>query len=146
MINLIASVGEHGEIGLNGELPWARDRHLQRRIEEDAIWFANVTRGGVLVVGSETATAMADRGMIPADRDIEIWTREHGLPPHEFIAALQKKHRDRDIWIAGGTTVYRLFMPMVQRAVVSRVPWTGKADRFMPPLQRNWSYCGGPAH
>lgn len=53
-----------------------------------------------------------------------------------LLDEIQRYFPSREIWIAGGERTYRSFMPYVERFYVSRIPWTGPADRYMP----EWGY------
>ena len=55
MINLIAAVGQHGEIGYQGRIPWLNDPTIANVTKDDLGWFARQTAGGVLVVGALAA-------------------------------------------------------------------------------------------
>ena len=49
-----------------------------------------------------------------------------------FLEELEKRVPYRDIWICGGARTFEHFMPFVQRMYISRIPWSGQADRFFP--------------
>ena len=145
MINLIAAVGQQGEIGLKGTIPWFSDETLDNRVLATAIsdlgWFARQTEGGVLVVGGRTYDEMLTMGFKPGTRDIHRW--EGGHPVLALLSELKQKYPGRDIWICGGCYTYATFMPHVERFYISKIPWSGPADKFMPPLLPNWGYIGG---
>lgn len=144
MINLIAAVGQHGEIGYQGRIPWLNDPNIANVTKADLGWFARQTEGGVLIVGAATYREMLTMGFKPQQRD--VWQWDGGYPPKVMIDEVEAQFPERDIWIAGGAHTYRAFLPFVQRFYISRIPWTGRADRFMPPLLPNWGYTGGPIH
>lgn len=144
MINLIAAVGLNGEIGHKGKIPWLDDPRIEAVVRDDLGWFARQTEGGVLVVGSATYREMLEMGFQPGTRDVWRWNGTE--PARFFLEQLQQELPGRDVWICGGAHTYRAFMPFVQRYYISRIPWTGEADRFMPPIQGNWNYVGGPVY
>ena len=144
MINLIAAVGEHGEIGYQGRIPWLNDPAIVNVTKADLGWFAKQTDGGVLVVGSATYREMLTMGFKPGTRDVWRWNGSY--PARVFLDEIERQFPERDVWIAGGARTYAAFMPFVQRFYISRIPWTGQADRFMPPILSTWGYMGGPVH
>ena len=114
MINLIAAVGEHGQIGLNGNLPW--------RDSEDLAWFKKLTMGGIVLVGYNThktlpplkgRTVVCSSGMTP-EQVIEIY--------------------GSDLWVAGGAKTYAEWMPYIERFYISRIKYDGLADTWFPKM------------
>lgn len=142
MINLIAAVGLNGELGYKGKIPWLDDPNIVNVVKADLGWFARQTEGGILVVGAATYREMLTMGFQPGTRDVWAWNGSE--PARFFLEQIEAQFPDRDVWICGGARTYRAFMPFVQRYYISRIPWTGPADRFMPPIQGNWGYIGGP--
>lgn len=143
MINLIAAVGERGEIGFKNRIPWLDDPNIVNVTKADLAWFAKQTADDTLVVGSRTYREMLRMGFQPKTRTVWCWHRTEA--PGEVIFTLMDKLPGKDIWICGGAQTYRAFMPYVQRFYVSRIPWTGEADTFMPPLLPNWKYDPVPS-
>lgn len=144
MINLIAAVGQYGEIGYKGRIPWLDDPSIANVTKADLAWFAKQTAGGVLIVGGRTFNEMLGMGFNPRTRDVCVW---NGMSrPGEVVESLEARYPHRELWICGGAHTYREFMPFVQRFHISRLPWTGKADAFLPPILPNQGYTGGPIH
>lgn len=88
MINLIVAVSKNGVIGKDNTLPW--------RIPEDLKAFKELTMGGVLFVGKNTAQSL------PPLKGREIIQ----LKRETFIDVLQTDYNDRLKWIIGGATIY----------------------------------------
>ena len=129
MINLIVAVGRKGEIGFQGQIPWLGDPSIANTAREDLSWFSKQTQGGVLVVGRATYREMVRLGFRSGDRRVHCW--DGVTNPEAVLIGLESAY-DREIWICGGERTYRAFMPYVQRFYISRIPWTGHADRFFP--------------
>lgn len=136
MINLIAAVGMKGEIGFEGRIPWLNDPNIANVVKDDLGWFARQTEGGVLVVGSATYREMLTMGFNPDTR--VVWRWNGSEPARTFLEELERQMPNRDIWICGGALTFEVMMPFVQRVYLSRIPWTGPADRFMPPVFGGW--------
>jgi dihydromethanopterin reductase len=144
MINLIAAVGTYGEIGYKGRIPWRDDTSIANITDADLGWFAKQTSGDLLIVGSRTYEEMLMMGFRPGDREVVRWNGQE--PARIFLDAVERANPGRDVWVCGGAWTYKAFMPFVQRVYISRIPWTGPADRYMPPIIGNWGYVGGPVH
>lgn len=122
-VNLIAAVGRNGELGLAGALPWHHP--------EDLAWFRRMTDGGVLVMGERTVRSLP-AGFEAGSRKIVSWG---GLiMPWATLRSIERQFPTREVWIAGGAHTYRSFLPHVERVYLSRIPYDGPADTFMPEL------------
>jgi len=146
-VHLIAAVGLSGQIGLRGKVPWhglaKYAEETVRNIEE----FARLTDGGLLIIGSVTAGDMLRRpGSDLGNRKVILWNRRilqtFGGNLAAFLADLKSTHPNRNIWICGGETVYRLFIPYVDWHHISVIPYDGAADTHMPPIIPAWSTLG----
>lgn len=133
MINLIAAVGQRGEIGFQGRIPWRNETEIT---DADLGWFAKQTAGGVLVVGGRTYAEMLTMGFRPGDREVKRW--DGHIPARAFLTSIQIGHPDQEIWICGGGYTYSTFLPYVQRVHISLIPWTGQADTYLPPILPVW--------
>jgi len=131
-VNLIAAVGDNGEIGLSEGLPWERD-------QEDMRFFYEQTRGGSLIMGARTARALNwhESQILSGGR---IVFHYHGADPLKVIEQIQQIKPHSAIWICGGTFTYRMFLPYVRRCFITRNKYNGNADSFMPPLWGQGSF------
>lgn len=118
-VTLIAAVGVGGQLGLNGKLPW--------HDSDDLAFFKRTTMGSVVVVGYNTAKTLPK---LPG-RKIHVMQREQS--PH-FVKSLYKD--EAEIFIAGGARTYAMWMGtgLVERSIISHIPYAGEADTFMPSL------------
>lgn len=131
---LIAAVGRRGQLGLGGALPWHN--------KEDLRWFRQTTEGHVLVMGRKTAVSLlavdVERGIIgqPNAGAVYGWSGRtvHVMSRAEPVSVVVAKYDHRIIFVAGGETVYRLWMPYVERCYITRIDYDGPADVWMPPL------------
>lgn len=116
-VYLIAAVGNSGQLGHEGRLPWS-DR-------EDLLWFRSMTMNQRLVVGYRTQLTLPP---LPG-REVILCRQD----PAAQIVELDP-NAQRPIWIAGGEKTYRLWLPFVARFFISRIDYTGPADTYMPTL------------
>lgn len=88
------------------------------------MFFRQVTMGQVVVVGFNTAQHLPKL----FGRTVHIMTR--GQTPEEVMA----QYLDQDLWIAGGTKTYQLWLPYVRRSYITHIDYDGEADTYMPSL------------
>jgi dihydromethanopterin reductase len=124
-VRLIAAVGQRGQIGIRGRLPWSDPK--------DLVWFWDQTKDGVVIVGRRTAEKLPP---LPRRR-LVVWGGKSN--PGKVIAdqvAINKIEGtpERVIWIAGGAYTYQSFMSFVRYSLITRIDYDGPADTFMPPL------------
>lgn len=115
-VKAIAAVGNFGQIGNRGRLPWHEPADLAT--------FKAITMGGICVVGKHTAETLPPL----AGRTVVVWRRDDN--PIEFAEANQH----RPIWICGGAHIYRAWMPYISTSIISHIDYDGRADTFMPWL------------
>jgi dihydromethanopterin reductase len=111
MLTAIVAIGNQGQIGLNGELPWHDSSDLK--------WFRNMTMGKTLIVGTKTAETLPPL----TGRNVVIWNREN----------LSEVLR-MDAIIIGGAKTYELFAPHISRWHVGRIDYDGPADAWFDPM------------
>lgn len=138
-VHLIAAVGMSGQIGLNGKLPWQDNPSHQQWMRQDLAMFAAKTAGGCLIMGVRTLESLPSTWE-PGNRQVYVYSRRGygswGGKPARLIAHIEETQPGKPIWICGGAVVYEDFMPFVDVAHISRSPYDGPADRWMPPI---WS-------
>ena len=134
---IVAAVGRNGQIGLEGRIPW--------RVPADLAHFKALTAGGTVLVGRKTFESMGplkgrtvvvvSSGPVPgADRVIA----------DPFDPSLPK---DR-LFVCGGSAIYRAYLDVADRMVLSRVEYDGPADAFFPSeadiADAGWLQIGPP--
>lgn len=122
-VKLIAAVGNFGQIGQGGKLPWYDRRDLEH--------FKALTMGGICVVGKNTAATLPT---LPG-RDVYIWRRA------DNCQAFAEANADRSIWICGGAGIYKTWRPFVSMSIITHIDYNPKADVYMPFL---WRMPGNP--
>jgi len=143
-VHMIAAVGQNGQIGRNGCLPWYEP--------DDLGWFRRMTTGGVLVMGHRTLAALA-----PVEADTPF-VRLAGLPgrvvcayrrhntPSLLLEIIARRWPHWPIWIAGGARTYADFAPHVNGLrLISHIAYDGPADRFFPFDAYGMDWRGGAA-
>ena len=134
-LELIAACDEVGGIGRNGG--------LLTDCREDMAHFRCTTMGGIVVMGRRTMESLPDcRPLAGRENIVLSRTVEHAEGFHivHDLAALwallgeMTQDAPRPIFAIGGASCYRLLLPYVCRAHVTRLTGDYGADVFLPPL------------
>ena len=122
-IRSICAIGQRGQLGLGGHLPW--EGNQTQEYVADVQRFFDVTRGNVLLAGPKTI------GAVPRfayeDRTIAV-IRSHERP-EEVLA----RYPGRVVYIGGGPPVWDVYAPFIRHWDITRLPYDGPADRWFDP-------------
>lgn len=130
-LSSIVVVGKNREIGCNNQLLWD--------IPGDMAHFKKITTGHVVIVGDKTFESIGSP--LPNRTTIIITLKEdYKAPEGCFVvhsiedAATKAKELDPngEVFVIGGATIYRLFMPLVEKLYITEVDDTPEADTFFP--------------
>lgn len=135
MFNMIAAVSQDGIIGINNKIPWHCKTDLQR--------FKAITMGNVVIMGKKTYLSLFDH---MKDKDAEplpgrfkyvVTHNPHSIASfkrnivtlslsdlsyrYDTIEYLQKQHQGKDIFVIGGSQIYKLFEGYYQDIYLTRV-------------------------
>ncbi|ODA68694.1 Dihydromethanopterin reductase [Methyloligella halotolerans] len=122
-IRSIIAIGQSGQLGLNGRLPW--EGNQGREYKADVARFFDITRGHVLIAGPTTIGAVPDW----AYRDRTIFEIRSHMDPEEVLA----KFENRIVYVGGGPPVWDVYAPYIQHWDINRLPYDGEADRWFNP-------------
>ena len=134
-LELIAACDEEGGIGRNGQ--------LLTHSAEDMAHFRRTTMGGIVVMGRRTMESLPGQRPLEGRENIVLsqrLARAEGFHIVRDLAALWQLlgrllyDAERPIFVIGGEECYRLLLPYVCRAYVTRLAGTYGADVFLPPL------------
>ena len=135
-LELIAACDEAGGIG--------RDGQLLAYVPEDLAHFRLTTMGGIVVMGRRTMESLPARRPLAGRENVvlsQTVERVEGFHIVHDLAALwallgeMTQDAPRPIFTIGGAACYRLLLPYVRRAHVTRLTGTYGADVFLPPLE-----------
>ncbi|MCD4750511.1 MAG: dihydrofolate reductase [Thermoanaerobaculales bacterium] len=127
--SLIVAVDANGAIGKDGALPW--------RLPADLRHFKRLTMGHHLIIGRRTWESV---GVILPGRTMVVVTRDRGYDPgvngvvvvHSFGEALWTARGDDEPFVAGGSSLYREALDVVERMYFTRIHAEFEADTFFP--------------
>lgn len=129
MINCIVAVERNQGIGFNGQMPWP---HLKG----DMSWFRKITTGNVVIMGSTTWKSLGCKPL-PNRINIVLSRKNHWLnadhvfsDPGTALAFCNNEYPDQEIFIIGGSAVYRTYLDIVDRFYVTEIDETYQCDTF----------------
>jgi len=123
IVRCICAIGQSGQLGLNGELPWEGNQGPEYLA--DVARFFEITRGHVLLAGPATIGSVPEFAF--KDRTIEII--RSSMLPRDVIA----RFPGRVVFIGGGPAVWDAYAPFIEHWDVTRLPYDGPADRWFDP-------------
>ncbi len=132
-MNLIAAVDANWGIGYRGKLLVS--------IPKDMKLFQEMTMGKVVVMGRKTLETLP--GGIPlagrmnlvltSRTDFQIRNAEVAHSVEDARTKLEN-YRDEDIFVIGGESIYRQFLPFCSVAHITKIDEKFEADAFFPNL------------
>jgi dihydromethanopterin reductase len=131
VVRAMCAIGQRGQLGLRGGLPWEGAREAEYRADVER--FFEVTRGHVLAAGPRTIASVPDF----ARRDRTLVELRSHMAPAEVLA----RFPNRVVFIGGGPPVWAAYAPLIQHWDVTRLPYDGEADRWFDPA---WLTAGRP--
>ena len=130
MISIIVAVSDDWGIGLNNDLLWNLPEDLKR--------FRKLTIGNTIVMGKRTWFSLPKRplpgriNMVITDDPNE--TFEGAVTAYSIEDALKKCGSDGEIFIIGGGSIYRQFMPIADKLYITHVHKRTQADVYFPVI------------
>jgi len=132
-MNLIVAVDKNWAIGLKNKLLVS--------IPEDMKFFRTETAGKVVVMGRKTLESFPN-GMPLKNRTNIVLTGNKGydakgaLVFHTVEEVLKelKKYPTEDVYVIGGESIYRQFLPYCSTAHVTKIDYAYEADTYFPNL------------
>jgi dihydrofolate reductase len=136
-VSLIAAVAENGVIGRNNQLPW----HIKSEFQ----YFKNTTIGKPIVMGRRSFESLGKplpkRANIVVTRDksfaaagvIVTHSLEEGL---KIAKDLAQKDGIDEVFIGGGSDIYRLSLPEADRLYLTEVHLKPEGDTYFPDFNR----------
>jgi dihydrofolate reductase len=130
MISIIVAVSEDWGIGKDNELLW--------HISEDLKRFKRLTSGNTVIMGKKTWESLP-RKPLPGRKNIVLTDNpkesiENSVTVYSIEDALSKCGQDEEIFIIGGGSVYRQFMPVADRLFITHVHKKAPADIYFPEI------------
>ncbi len=136
-MNIIVCVDANWGIGYKNE--------LLVRIPSDQKFFRETTTGKVVVMGRKTLDSFPQGKplknrtniVITSNKELEKRDEEIYVNSVEECLELLKNYNDDDIYIIGGASIYKQFLPYCSKALVTRVDREFAADTYFPDLDKD---------
>lgn len=130
MISIIVAVSEDWGIGKDNELLW--------HISEDLKRFKKLTFGNTVIMGKRTWESLPRRPL-PGRKNIVLTDDpneriEFCVTTYSIEDALSKCTKDEEVFIIGGGSVYRQFMPFADKLFITHVHKQAPADIYFPEI------------
>jgi dihydrofolate reductase len=130
MISIIVAVSEDWGIGKDNELLW--------HISEDLKRFKRLTSGNTVIMGKRTWESLPKRPL-PGRKNIVLTddkteTIENAVTAYSIEDSLNKCKKDEEIFVMGGGSIYRQFMPIADRLYITHVHKKAPADIYFPEI------------
>lgn len=133
-IKLIVACDSNWGIGYKGDLLF--------RVRKDLERFQELTTGHIIVMGRKTYESLP-KGALP-DRTNVVLTRKKSYDPNNrkvvvesnverIINHYQSGVQEKDLWIIGGTEIYKQFIPYVDEFHITQIHKEAeKVDTYFP--------------
>jgi dihydrofolate reductase len=130
MISIIVAVSEDWGIGMKNELLW--------HISEDLKRFKRLTTGHIVIMGKKTWESLP-RKPLPGRVNIVLTDNpdesfDNAVTAYSIKDALEKCKPDQEIFIIGGGSIYRQFLPVADRLFITHVHKKAPADIYFPEI------------
>jgi dihydrofolate reductase len=131
MISIIVAISEDYGIGKDNELLW--------HIPEDLKRFKKLTMGQCIVMGKKTWVSLPKRPL-PGRRNIVLTDIpneiiEGSITAYSIEDAISKCGTNEEIFIIGGGSIYRQFMPLADRLYITHIHKKAEADIYFPIIE-----------
>ncbi len=134
-MDLIVAVDENWAIGYQGD--------LLTRISADLKNFKALTTGAVIILGRKTIETFPGGRALPGRENIILsrdssYCREDAVVCRSVEEVLSKvENMEKEVFVVGGESVYRQFLPYCHKAYVTKIKRAFPADSYFENLDEN---------
>lgn len=135
-LSIIVAIAQNNAIGKDNDLLW--------HISDDLKRFKALTSGHPVIMGRNTWNSLPRRPL-PKRRNIVLthdaaFCHEGAEVVHSIAAVLDAVRDEEESFIIGGGTIYKQFLPFVQKLYVTHVWQDFEADVFFPVIDLSF-FC-----
>lgn len=143
-MNLIAAVDKNWGIGYRNS--------LLVRIPEDQKWFRETTTGKAVIMGRKTLESFPNKSPLKNRLNVVLtsdmsYKVQGAIVVHSIDEAIEavSDYEDDDIFVIGGESVYRQFLPLCKAAHITKIDYEYQADAHFPNLDtdKSWHITDG---
>lgn len=134
MINLIVALDQNNLIGKDNDLPW--------HYKEDLKYFKETTMNQTVLMGKKTFYSIVSRtGKLLPNRKMIVATLDKSFS-YEGVEVVNDlidflKNIKEDIFVIGGSQIYKLSLPYVDRLYITHVNKEYEGNVYFPPIDWN---------
>jgi dihydrofolate reductase len=130
MVSIIVAIADDNGIGYKNDLLWY--------IPEDLKRFKKLTSGNTVIMGKRTWESLPKKPL-PGRKNIVITDIpgekiEFSITAYSIEDALSKCEAHEEIFIIGGGSIYRQFMPVADRLYITHIHKKAPADIYFPAI------------
>lgn len=130
MINIIAAIGQNGELG--------KDNHLLWHLREDLQFFKEMTMHQTIIMGYNTFLSLGR--VLPNRKHIVLSYQERDLPKEVLLFhSLQEVISyigNTDVFVIGGASIYKQFIDRADKLYLTEIQDSKEADTFFPDFDK----------
>jgi dihydrofolate reductase len=132
MISIIVAVSDDWGIGRDNQLLWY--------IPEDLKRFKKLTIGNAVIMGKKTWESLPKKPL-PGRKNIVMTDMpgeciECSVTAYSVDDALSKCEMGEEVFVIGGGSIYRQFIPIADRLYITHVHRNAPADVYFPKIDR----------
>lgn len=140
-MELIVAVDKNWGIGKGND--------LLCHIPADLKHVKELTMGHTLILGKKTLESLPGGNPLPGRKHIVLCFPDEVIDKpvtvvHSVDEALKAAENEEHAFVFGGESIYRAFLPFVDRAYVTKIDKAFDADRFFPNLDENPDFIAHP--
>lgn len=130
ILSIIVAIAQNNAIGLDNKLLWHISNDLKR--------FKRITAGSTVIMGKKTLESLPN-GPLPKRRNIILTD----TPTDQFAGcekaesineAIEKVKNETEVFIIGGGSIYRQFLPLADKLYLTIVEKDFLADTYFPEI------------
>jgi dihydrofolate reductase len=127
MLAIIVGIGKHRIIGKGNQLPW--------NIPEDLKNFKKITSGNTVIMGLKTYESIGRP--LPNRNNIVLHFEKIDIPGVTVCTSIPEsiekaKEFGKDIFCIGGVSIYKQFLPLVDKLYISWIKKEYQGDMLFP--------------
>jgi dihydrofolate reductase len=130
-ISMIVVVGKNREIGCQNKLLW--------NLPEDMARFKKITTGHIVIMGSKTFESMKSKPLPERTNIVIAMDKDYQAPgcivahsPDEAVEKAKEQKNNDEVFIIGGGSIYKYFLPQTDKLYITVVDDEPQADTFFP--------------
>lgn len=138
MISIIVAIAKNRVIGKDNKLLWHLPDDLKR--------FKELTKDHIVIMGQNTFESLPKKPL-PNRVNIVI-TDDYNYNPDydiliahsitESLAIARNQNIDKELFIIGGASIYRQFLPLADKLYITQIDKDFEGDVYFPELDNSW--------